>query len=154
MVQVNRYFDEEEPAFRRYNGRGHGYPLSHDRELTSGPNHGPYGGHYQHHQQSAHDGRAGGQSPEQDSNNSNPRRRIPVAVSLTGNPASMPQIFWFSRISLTYIQCGRCRKRKIRCSGDPGNGGPCTNCKAAGNDTCQFLRVNSSLDSIHCSYAN
>ncbi|KAH7351114.1 hypothetical protein BKA65DRAFT_536150 [Rhexocercosporidium sp. MPI-PUGE-AT-0058] len=37
--------------------------------------------------------------------------------------------------------CGRCRKRKIRCSGDTG--GPCTNCKNAGNDQCQFLRVSS-----------
>ncbi|KAK7928498.1 hypothetical protein PG985_005496 [Apiospora marii] len=25
------------------------------------------------------------------------------------------------------VACGRCRKRKIRCSGDPGNGGPCSN---------------------------
>ncbi|KAG0653081.1 putative transcriptional regulatory [Hyphodiscus hymeniophilus] len=56
-------------------------------------------------------------SPEQDMNSA-PRRRIPVA-------------------------CGRCRKRKIRCSGDPGNGQPCVNCKTAGNDACQFLRVSS-----------
>ena len=88
MVQVHRYFDEEETAFRRYSGRGHGYPISHDRELPSGPSHGPYGGHHRHHQQSAHDNRAGGQSPEQEANNANTRRRIPVAVSSTKDSAS------------------------------------------------------------------
>ncbi|KAM0420933.1 hypothetical protein ACHAPT_011323 [Fusarium lateritium] len=41
------------------------------------------------------------------------------------------------------VACGRCRKRKIRCSGDSGNGGPCTNCKNAGYEPCQFLRVSS-----------
>ncbi|KAJ0303220.1 uncharacterized protein N0V96_011638 [Colletotrichum fioriniae] len=39
------------------------------------------------------------------------------------------------------VACGRCRKRKIRCSGDTGNGLPCQNCKAAGNESCMFLRV-------------
>ncbi|KAK4104395.1 hypothetical protein N658DRAFT_463852 [Parathielavia hyrcaniae] len=39
------------------------------------------------------------------------------------------------------VACGRCRKRKIRCSGDPGQGQPCSNCKNAGVDQCQFLRV-------------
>ncbi|KAK2729700.1 transcriptional regulatory protein C2H10.01 [Colletotrichum kahawae] len=39
------------------------------------------------------------------------------------------------------VACGRCRKRKIRCSGDAGNGMPCQNCKAAGIDACHFLRV-------------
>ncbi|KAM3511293.1 hypothetical protein MY11210_005030 [Beauveria gryllotalpidicola] len=29
------------------------------------------------------------------------------------------------------VACLRCRKRKIRCSGDDGNGGSCTNCKNA-----------------------
>ncbi|KAK8102172.1 hypothetical protein PG984_015318 [Apiospora sp. TS-2023a] len=41
------------------------------------------------------------------------------------------------------VACGRCRKRKIRCSGDPGNGGPCSNCKNAGHEPCLFLRVSS-----------
>ncbi|PHH69380.1 hypothetical protein CDD82_7791 [Ophiocordyceps australis] len=41
------------------------------------------------------------------------------------------------------VACGRCRKRKIRCSGDAGNGQPCTNCKTAGYEPCQFLRVSS-----------
>ncbi|RBR24204.1 uncharacterized protein FIESC28_02937 [Fusarium coffeatum] len=39
------------------------------------------------------------------------------------------------------VACGRCRKRKIRCSGDTGTGEPCTNCKNAGYEPCQFLRV-------------
>ncbi|KAG8168890.1 hypothetical protein KVR01_001639 [Diaporthe batatas] len=41
------------------------------------------------------------------------------------------------------VACGRCRKRKIRCSGDPGGGLPCVNCKNAGVDACLFLRVQS-----------
>ncbi|RDW62622.1 hypothetical protein BP5796_10924 [Coleophoma crateriformis] len=41
------------------------------------------------------------------------------------------------------VACGRCRKRKIRCSGESKNGGPCNPCKNAGNDACQFLRVQS-----------
>ncbi|KAI1101588.1 hypothetical protein F4804DRAFT_354357, partial [Jackrogersella minutella] len=55
---------------------------------------------------------------EVDSESSQPRKRIAVA-------------------------CGRCRKRKIRCSGDPGNGLPCSNCKNAGFEPCLFLRVSS-----------
>ncbi|CAN8105622.1 unnamed protein product [Discula destructiva] len=41
------------------------------------------------------------------------------------------------------VACGRCRKRKIRCSGDPGGNQPCHNCKSAGVDQCAFLRVQS-----------
>ncbi|KAI0880211.1 uncharacterized protein GGS22DRAFT_86999 [Annulohypoxylon maeteangense] len=43
------------------------------------------------------------------------------------------------------VACGRCRKRKIRCSGDPGNGLPCTNCKNASHEPCLFLRVASTV---------
>ncbi|CUS10092.1 unnamed protein product, partial [Tuber aestivum] len=41
------------------------------------------------------------------------------------------------------VACGRCRKRKIRCSGDPGDNTGCTNCKSASvpQGTCIFLRV-------------
>ncbi|CEJ55158.1 hypothetical protein PMG11_01433 [Penicillium brasilianum] len=56
---------------------------------------------------------------EMDSKMRNPqRRRVPVA-------------------------CGRCRRRKIKCSGDSGDGQGCSNCRSAGNTDCQFLRVNS-----------
>ncbi|KAF2808378.1 uncharacterized protein BDZ99DRAFT_54468 [Mytilinidion resinicola] len=43
------------------------------------------------------------------------------------------------------VACARCRKRKIRCSGDPGNGLGCENCRGAGADItqCQFNRVGS-----------
>ncbi|KAF2199907.1 hypothetical protein GQ43DRAFT_98466 [Delitschia confertaspora ATCC 74209] len=43
------------------------------------------------------------------------------------------------------VACARCRKRKIRCSGDPGDGSGCQNCKAAQADIkqCQFHRVGS-----------
>ncbi|KAK7623611.1 hypothetical protein IWX50DRAFT_46672 [Phyllosticta citricarpa] len=43
------------------------------------------------------------------------------------------------------VACARCRKRKIRCSGDPGDGSGCQNCRTAGADMshCQFNRVGS-----------
>ncbi|OJI88721.1 hypothetical protein ASPTUDRAFT_387979 [Aspergillus tubingensis CBS 134.48] len=43
------------------------------------------------------------------------------------------------------VACNRCRKRKIKCSGDSGNGHGCSNCINAGNKNCQFLRVNSEM---------
>ncbi|KAM3503805.1 hypothetical protein MY10362_003964 [Beauveria mimosiformis] len=39
------------------------------------------------------------------------------------------------------VACLRCRKRKIRCSGDDGNGGSCTNCRNANEPQCLFMRV-------------
>ncbi|KAL1963215.1 hypothetical protein VTN77DRAFT_8540 [Rasamsonia byssochlamydoides] len=42
------------------------------------------------------------------------------------------------------VACGRCRKRKIKCSGDSGDGQGCSNCRSSGTPNCQFLRVNSS----------
>ncbi|KAF3385627.1 hypothetical protein F1880_001952 [Penicillium rolfsii] len=41
------------------------------------------------------------------------------------------------------VACGRCRRRKIKCSGDSGDGQGCSNCRSAGNTDCHFLRVNS-----------
>ncbi|KAG9241200.1 hypothetical protein BJ878DRAFT_521900 [Calycina marina] len=107
MVSSHQYYEDEDSSFQRRYARGHGYAVSHQREL---PFHGPYLGHRSH----SHDRSI----PEPESNSNSVRRRIPVA-------------------------CGRCRKRKIRCSGDPGNGGFCTNCKTSGNDRCEFLRVSS-----------
>ncbi|KAL2808952.1 hypothetical protein BJX63DRAFT_14426 [Aspergillus granulosus] len=46
------------------------------------------------------------------------------------------------------VACVRCRKRKIKCSGDGGDGQGCSNCRSAGNTPCQFLRVNSFNSSI------
>ncbi|RMZ67412.1 transcriptional regulatory [Pyrenophora seminiperda CCB06] len=45
------------------------------------------------------------------------------------------------------VACARCRKRKIRCSGDPGTGAGCRNCRSAGVDPmhCQFHRVGSDV---------
>ncbi|KAF1923696.1 uncharacterized protein M421DRAFT_308077 [Didymella exigua CBS 183.55] len=47
------------------------------------------------------------------------------------------------------VACARCRKRKIRCSGDKGDGQGCQNCKVAGVEAsyCQFHRVGS--DHVH-----
>ncbi|QDS70686.1 hypothetical protein FKW77_001453 [Venturia effusa] len=41
------------------------------------------------------------------------------------------------------VACARCRKRKIKCSGDPGNGLGCQHCRAAGSEACNFFRVGS-----------
>ncbi|KAF1831615.1 hypothetical protein BDW02DRAFT_44554 [Decorospora gaudefroyi] len=43
------------------------------------------------------------------------------------------------------VACARCRKRKIRCTGDSGTGAGCTNCRQAGVNPmlCQFHRVGS-----------
>ncbi|KAL4930536.1 uncharacterized protein BDV17DRAFT_40591 [Aspergillus undulatus] len=43
------------------------------------------------------------------------------------------------------VACSRCRKRKIKCSGDDGDGQGCSNCRSAGNTQCHFLRVNSEM---------
>ncbi|KAI1737969.1 hypothetical protein F4680DRAFT_467745 [Xylaria scruposa] len=50
------------------------------------------------------------------------------------------------------IACGRCRKRKIRCSGDPGNGKQCSSCKNAGHEPCLFLRVSSQETPFNTEY--
>ncbi|KAH7086328.1 hypothetical protein FB567DRAFT_497398 [Paraphoma chrysanthemicola] len=57
------------------------------------------------------------------------------------------------------VACARCRKRKIRCSGDLGNGHGCNNCRLAGVDgsLCQFHRVGSDnvnkvLDNYHLAH--
>ena len=77
---------------------------------------------------------------ESESERGTNRRRIAVAVCC----GSM-SYEWIVTILVTdtHQQCSRCRKRKIKCSGDPGNGQGCNNCKTAGADigTCQFLRV-------------
>jgi hypothetical protein len=77
MVMTRAIFDDEEAPFRRLNGRGHGYPLSHDRELP--PAHGVYPASRLSHL-GGHESRNGDQGSENDSN-SRPRSRIPVAVS-------------------------------------------------------------------------
>lgn len=73
------YHDNEEPTLRRYSSRGHGYPLSQDREMYSPQNHGIYPGHRQH--MPSHESRNNELSPDHDSG-SRPRSRIPVAVSM------------------------------------------------------------------------
>ncbi len=43
-------------------------------------------------------------------------------------------------------KCARCRRRKIRCSGDKGDGFGCDNCKSTGKALeCTFVRVRSNL---------
>ncbi|KAK2865282.1 hypothetical protein FQN49_003726 [Arthroderma sp. PD_2] len=52
----------------------------------------------------------------------------------------------------TQVACARCRKRKIKCSGDLGNGEACSNCKSSGTANCLFLRVNSAPLQTKASY--
>ncbi len=137
MVTRGTYFEDDEQFQRSYNVRGHSYPPSQERDLSSTPHHDPYA---RNHHISSRDAPRNGQSPEQDSN-AQPRRRIPVAVC-------SHSIYILQSSNKNTLQCGRCRKRKIRCSGDPGNGQPCSNCKSAGNEACQFLRVGSRTKSF------
>ncbi|PSR83937.1 hypothetical protein BD289DRAFT_275522 [Coniella lustricola] len=80
----------------------------------------PYNGSYTERrcQLASHESRPFNMAESQTDESTTPRKRIAVA-------------------------CGRCRKRKIRCSGDPGGGQPCVNCKNAGAEQCLFLRVQS-----------
>lgn len=91
-----------------------------------------------------------------------PRRRIPVAVCANYLSASIPlelpsslittnleRFFFIIHILTIVLQCVRCRKRKIRCSGEPGNGQGCDNCKNASLGlACQFLRVQSEVSGL------
>lgn len=143
---------------RRYVSRSHLPYISYSErrlnQLGSSPlsvltspthHHSPYGHHGYHH----HDIRAAAQAatlftvssmPESVLEESAPpRKRIAVAVSSTVAISS-------SKPADQASKCQRCRKRKIRCSGDPGNGQPCSNCKNAGTEPCLFLRA-----SIPCS---
>ncbi|KAL4961224.1 uncharacterized protein BDV14DRAFT_192387 [Aspergillus stella-maris] len=54
------------------------------------------------------------------------------------------------------VACQRCRKRKIRCSGDVGDGQGCSNCRSSGNTLCQFLRASepSRACLLHLLHAN
>lgn len=82
MVQLARsYYDDEEMGLRRYSRHaGHGFALGHERELP----HGRYEGHSgrDHLSASHHESRGGSHAPDPD--NTRPRSRIPVAVSLCG----------------------------------------------------------------------
>ncbi|KAI5843984.1 hypothetical protein DFP73DRAFT_551149 [Morchella snyderi] len=63
-------------------------------------------------------------------------RPPPRAPHVTSSAANSPR----RRIP---VACGRCRRRKIRCSGDPGDNSGCLNCKQAQVEQgkCTFLRV-------------
>lgn len=86
---------------------------------------------------------------DSDKGGNQPRRRIAVAVSALHQALLRVILFQLQfkfEADKNLSQCSRCRKRKIKCSGDPGansNGQGCQNCKSAGIDPgqCQFLRV-------------
>jgi hypothetical protein len=80
QMVTRAYYENEEPVYGRHGGRGHGYPLNHDRDLPT--SNGPYGGSRNHHL-SLQESRSNGQVSDQDSVFSHPRRRIPVAVCFT-----------------------------------------------------------------------
>ncbi|KAG6137898.1 hypothetical protein E4U28_004359 [Claviceps purpurea] len=77
--------------------------------------------------------------------NPNPKHRGLLRYSQTTNTMSDTEKTEESSVPRKRIAvaCGRCRQRKIRCSGDNGTGAACTNCRAAGAERCQFLRVSS-----------
>ena len=72
-------------------------------------------------------------------NNDQPRRRIALAVcSFTLGCNNNIGI-----LSSQNPQCSRCRRRKIKCSGDPGDGSGCRACRTSTTDAeeCCFMRV-------------
>ncbi|KAK3950716.1 hypothetical protein QBC32DRAFT_263985 [Pseudoneurospora amorphoporcata] len=119
---------------RRYSSRAgppyfcHGGPYSTEqrRSYSSSEHHSAHP-HHGHHSQ----GRIGSASAA-----------LGVSMSDQGSSSAMDSESQPQRKRIA-VACGRCRKRKIRCSGDPGQGQPCTNCKNAGVDQCLFLRVSS-----------
>jgi hypothetical protein len=143
---TKNYTSDGEAHLRRYSPRGPPpYYNSHDR--------------YRHNAQpdSLRHSSRGYSLPNHDSQHSEDselhgkpnRRRIPVAVRHFIKPPQLKPGHLFNRQTPADIfsQCGRCRKRKIRCSGPQGGEGGCQNCKTAGNPDCQFNRV--SVDDCH-----
>ncbi len=59
---------------------------------------------------------------------------------LHGNSYSL---MWYRRKLTCHYQCARCRKRKIKCTGDLRDGNGCEACQAAGvpRSSCHYLRV-------------
>ncbi|KFX94194.1 hypothetical protein O988_06430 [Pseudogymnoascus sp. VKM F-3808] len=108
--------DVEHPSIiTRYSRNGIPYQVNHERYAPSGGERMRNG--FRGYSMSAHETQQNEQDTEEGQKPQH-RRRIPVA-------------------------CGRCRKRKIKCSGPIGDDG-CHNCKLAGtNDNCQFNRVQS-----------
>lgn len=114
------YFAHQEQSYRRSSCRGPSDYHTHDGRYLSHNERAMSRSFAVPSQESRHND----QDSDKASGNQQPRRRIAVA-------------------------CGRCRKRKIRCSGDKGSGNGCDNCKNAGNDSCQFLRVQSDECSLY-----
>jgi hypothetical protein len=128
-------YDEGEPGLRRFSTRGLPYHGRHDDRFQSdGVRYSTRA--YVH----AHEAPQSDQDSEQDSKGN--RRRIPVAVSSLYAVMYRPRhpTVVLTETDIFFVQCGRCRKRKIRCSGAQ-NDSSCSNCKSAGNDDCQFNRV-------------
>jgi len=51
-----------------------------------------------------------------------------------------------------FIQCNRCRKRKIKCNGDLNTGLACTSCRTVGATECQYSRVSTPISQIQSQY--
>ena len=123
---MTRSYEDVEPARITRQGRnGIPYAIHHERYVPSNgdrPRTGSRG--YQD----------TSEQENEEANKQNQRRRINVAVRI-------PCLLYGVMSSYTDPRkCGRCRKRKIRCSGAQGDSG-CQNCKTAGNDNCKFKRV-------------
>ncbi|CAK1356610.1 hypothetical protein CB0940_12226 [Cercospora beticola] len=52
------------------------------------------------------------------------------------------------------VACSRCRRHKIKCTGDPGDGSTCSACKSAKEDSCTFRRVGSHEVQLHDLHAS
>ena len=76
------------------------------------------------------------------------RRRIAVAVS-----TQIRTQISIATDSCTQ-KCGRCRRRKIKCSGDPGDGTGCQACRSSGVklEDCNFCRVSINVHTYKAYY--
>ncbi len=79
-------------------------------------------------------------SSEPDSRTSSgARKRVPVAVCLS-TLSCLDKAY--NRTLAHDVQCERCRRRKIKCSGNEGDNQSCTNCRNSGHhQDCRFSRV-------------
>ncbi|KAH8692403.1 hypothetical protein BGW36DRAFT_45412 [Talaromyces proteolyticus] len=70
-------------------------------------------------------------------------RAVKEELRRTDGVTQMPHLDNDNKPARRRIQlaCVRCRKRKIKCSGEAADGSGCTNCKAANQKPCEFLRA-------------
>jgi hypothetical protein len=136
MMQQSYHGGSDVDAFHRTNHRNMAHTAHYDRAT-------PYGYYEPRHElRQTYPGRIPTHTPIHEPDEpltagGQARRRIAVAVSAHIRTQSC------SVTDLYMSKCGRCRRRKIKCSGDPGDGTGCQACRSSGVklEDCNFCRV-------------